>query len=86
MQNLRSYLKNKSHPKVTLNGAGSIKAYSSRDSARIAKSELLTLQIYELFLKLASFLAKKIKKPSFRVAVLKWVVTFTACPLGILPG
>jgi hypothetical protein len=43
----------------------------SRDSARIAKSELLTLQIYELFLKLASFLAKK-KQPSFRVAVLKW--------------
>ena len=33
----------------------------SRDSARIAKSELLTLQIYELFPKLASFLAKKIK-------------------------
>ena len=31
----------------------------SRDSARIAKSELLTVQIYELFLKLASILPKK---------------------------
>ena len=46
ISSLKGCLKNKSHPQVTfnVNGAGSMKAYSSRDSTRIAKTYILTLQ------------------------------------------
>ena len=39
-----------------LNGAGSVLAYSSRDSTRIVKTFILTLQRYKLFLKVPNIL------------------------------